>query len=271
MVCHSLLRQWKNQTNGEASAFLSVLSVRKGDSGSYKCTAGTSQAQNTIIVHVLNGTSHSRFFKRRPSSGILWYSTSRLKTSFFFLIPFHRKASGSRPTWELSKCVVGLSSELPAHGAPHSSSPTIDSPHLNLFSLPICMRRMREGPFLGPTFSPLLGMTWMWSDSPFSCQLLTETSIRLLHVRTRCIWRDVFGSPARQVPYRTVKYSSSTRLEHVNSVTFSGRITGRWIFPPWRPPPEPSVSCRPSGPWPFSTVFIPVLSRPLALLPRVKI
>lgn len=47
-------RQWKNQTNGEASSFLSILSVRKGDSGSYSCRT-SQKAQNTVIVHVLNG------------------------------------------------------------------------------------------------------------------------------------------------------------------------------------------------------------------------
>jgi hypothetical protein len=59
-------RQWKNQTNGEASAFLSILSVRQGDSGGYSCRVGTSQAQNTIIVHVLNGMySHPALLRLR--------------------------------------------------------------------------------------------------------------------------------------------------------------------------------------------------------------
>ncbi|CAG7820255.1 unnamed protein product [Allacma fusca] len=48
------VKLWKNSTNGEASAFLSVLSVRKGDSGNYTCRASP-LASNTIAVHVLNG------------------------------------------------------------------------------------------------------------------------------------------------------------------------------------------------------------------------
>jgi len=86
-------RQWKNQTNGEASAFLSIVSVRQGDSGSYSCR--TSQAQNTVIVHVLNGNGSWRG-SIIPLTGEISHSARR-NVHFFFL---YREASGGRPARE---------------------------------------------------------------------------------------------------------------------------------------------------------------------------
>ncbi|ODM91420.1 Opioid-binding protein/cell adhesion molecule [Orchesella cincta] len=73
----------KNQTSGEATAYLSVLSVRKGDSGNYTCRA--SQATSTIAVHVLNGELPAAV-QHESSANRLAVASSQLATTVLMLI-----------------------------------------------------------------------------------------------------------------------------------------------------------------------------------------
>ncbi|CAL8087463.1 unnamed protein product [Orchesella dallaii] len=79
---YELCRFTKNQTSGEATAYLSVLSVRKGDSGNYTCRA--SLATSDIAVHVLNGELPAAV-QHESSANKLAVASSQLATTITVL------------------------------------------------------------------------------------------------------------------------------------------------------------------------------------------